>query len=344
VLSTASRYLALAGHSEEAITVGNQALSMAETFGLAEVQANALGNLSIAKRSVGDPTGDADLARSIEIARAANSVELGRALNNLAMLSLQAGDFTKAVALLEEAIAFEVGIGSTVYARFARGSLIGRLVDIGRWDDAMTAADRFIAESEVDPHYQEISARVARASMRVARGDVVGADADTVAAMALARRAKDPQALVPAMVSRVVVETILDHLDAASELRAEIRSVSADAAAQSHYIAAWWMAHEAGMSTDYLDELGRGETPFGRVAGALATGDLARAADVFASMGARSNEAYARLLAAERDLAAGDRQAGERQLALALAFYREVRATRFVERGEALTGVVTPEG
>ena len=80
---------------------------------LDEVQAHALCNLSIAKRLVGDRSGDDDLARSIEIARAANSVELGRALNNLAMQAVEAGEFRRAVALLEEAIAFDESIGST---------------------------------------------------------------------------------------------------------------------------------------------------------------------------------------------------------------------------------------
>ena len=67
----------------------------------------------------------------------------------------------------------------------------------------MTAADRFIAESEIEPHYQEITARVARSSVLLARGDLDGADADTRLALALARQAKDPQTLVPAIVSRV---------------------------------------------------------------------------------------------------------------------------------------------
>ncbi len=294
---------------------------------------------------MGDPTGDDELARSIEIGRAANSVELGRALNNLAMRAVETGEFARAVSLLEEAIAFDLSIGSATYARFARGGLIPRLVDLGRWDDAMTAADRFIAESEIEPHYQEVTARVARSSVLLARGDLVGADADTMAAMAMARRAKDPQALVPAIVSRVVVETILESRGhggpAAGRGQVDLGDVRRT---RSHYVGAWWMAHAAGLSTEYLDQLERNTTPFGLAASALEEGDLDRAADLFETMGARSNEAYVRLLAAERDFAAGDRPAGERQLERALAFYREVRATRFIERAESLSARVTPEG
>ena len=82
------------GRSAEAITTGYQALAMADALGLDAVQAHALSNLSIAKRLVGDPSADDDLARSIEIARAANSVELGRALNNQAMGAVEEGEFT----------------------------------------------------------------------------------------------------------------------------------------------------------------------------------------------------------------------------------------------------------
>ena len=47
-------------------------------------------------------------------------------------------------------------------------------------------------------------------------------------------------------------------------------------------------------------------------------------------------EAEARLRAAEQFLAAGRRAEGETELEKALAFYRSVGATLFIERGEAL--------
>ena len=260
------------------------------------------------------------------------------------MGAVEAGEFREAVALLEEAIAFDEGIGSPTYARFARGSLVARLVDLGRWDEAMTAADLFIAESEIEPHYQEVTVRAARSSVRLARGDLDGADADARTALTLARHAKDPQALVPALVGRAAVEAILGHTDEAADLRTEVRAVSAKSGGHGlYYVGAWWAAHLAGCSTDFLNSLER-DTPFGRVASALDDGDLDRAAGLFETMEARSNEAYVRLLAAEQRFGSGDRAAGEHDLELALAFYREVRATWFIERCEALSAGVTPEG
>ena len=345
VLSAASRYLALAGRGDEAITVGGQALAIADVFELDDVRAHALTNISIAKQSLGDPTGDDDLARSIDISRAANYVELGRGLNNLAMRALEKGDLDRSVELLDEAIEVDERLGSSVYSRFARGGRIPRLVELGRWDEAVTAADRFIAECELEPHYQEVTVRVARSNVLLARGDLVGADADTRIALALARQAKDPQAIVPAIVSRTAVEVILGHPETADELRAEVRSFSAASRTHSlHYIGAWWPAHMAGLSKDYLDERSRGSSPFGIAADAIDDGHLDGAADQFERMGARPNEAYVRLLAAERDFAAGDGKAGDRRLERALAFYREVRATYFIERAEALSVRIKPEG
>ena len=125
----------------------------------------------------------------------------------------------------------------------------------------MTAADRFIAESEIEPHYQEVTVRAARSSVWLARGDLDGADADARIALALARQAKDPQALVPALVSRAAVEVILGHPDKAADLRAEVRAVSAAIGGHGlYYVGAWWVAHLAGCPRTSSIQLERGHT------------------------------------------------------------------------------------
>ncbi|MBA3332983.1 MAG: hypothetical protein H0U30_03240, partial [Actinobacteria bacterium] len=60
------------------------------------------------------------------------------------------------------------------------------------------------------------------------------------------------------------------------------------------------------------------------------------AAELYAEAGILLFEAEARLRAAEQLLSAGRAAEGEVQLEKALAFYRSVGATLFVERGEAL--------
>jgi hypothetical protein len=65
-------------------------------------------------------------------------------------------------------------------------------------------------------------------------------------------------------------------------------------------------------------------------------GDLVGAAEISARLGERAEEAYARLRAAEKLVAAGRRADAEEQLAQAIAFWRSVGATYYVRRGEAL--------
>ena len=78
------------------------------------------------------------------------------------------------------------------------------------------------------------------------------------------------------------------------------------------------------------------DSPLGHAVSALYEHDLLAAADAVAAMGKLTHEAYLRLRAGERLLAEGDGGHGKEQLERALAFYRGVRATRFVAEAEAL--------
>jgi hypothetical protein len=74
-------------------------------------------------------------------------------------------------------------------------------------------------------------------------------------------------------------------------------------------------------------------TPWLRAAAALAAGEFELAADRYAEIGARPDEAYARLLAAEL-LTTG--RPADAQLGSALAFYRQVNAAAYLHQAEAL--------
>src|SRR5262249_37170525 len=78
------------------------------------------------------------------------------------------------------------------------------------------------------------------------------------------------------------------------------------------------------------------DSPFENVARAGIEGDESGAAALFAAMGSPTFEAHHRLAAAENLLAAGRREEGEAELERALAFYRSVGATAYLERGETL--------
>jgi hypothetical protein len=98
-----------------------------------------------------------------------------------------------------------------------------------------------------------------------------------------------------------------------------------------------------------LQDLGRGAelvepaatvampTPWLKAAAAMAAGHFDQAADTYAEIGSLPDEAYARLGAAEQHLASGRRAEGDGQLERALAFYRQVAATGYLHKAEALT-------
>jgi hypothetical protein len=69
---------------------------------------------------------------------------------------------------------------------------------------------------------------------------------------------------------------------------------------------------------------------------AIARGDLLGAADLLQATGAGAFEAHARLRAAGRLAAEGGHAEAQEQLDQALAFFRSVRATRYIREAEAL--------
>ena len=78
------------------------------------------------------------------------------------------------------------------------------------------------------------------------------------------------------------------------------------------------------------------DTPRQRATAALLEGDLLGAADALAELGKVNDEAYLRLRIGERLLTEGREDEGRAQLEKSLAFWRSVRATRFIAEAEAL--------
>jgi hypothetical protein len=78
------------------------------------------------------------------------------------------------------------------------------------------------------------------------------------------------------------------------------------------------------------------DTPRERATAALLDGDLLGAADALVELGKVNDEAYLRLRIGEELTAQGDTEGGRIQIERALAFYRGVRATRFIAEAEAV--------
>ncbi len=336
VLSQLARYRALAEENEEAIRVGEEALAMAEALGLAGLRAHALNNIGIAKFNIGDLAGVQDLERSIEIAVAARSPEAARAYNNLGAFVWVLGDFRRACTLFDEAVAEGERFGDAYTANYSRIIQTMQLLRKGEWDVGLQRADEFLAACEKgESHYLESDIRRARAECRLARDDVDGAVQDLRMALPAARRAGDPQVLVPALVTAARVYVEVGKLDEARTLTREAAGV---APPNWHLGDLAWFAEELECREELLGRLERMQlqTKWGDATRAILAGDLFVAAEIYLEIGDLMEEAFARLRAAEQLVAEGRRAEADEQLQRSLAFWRSVGATRYIRTGEAL--------
>jgi thioredoxin-like negative regulator of GroEL len=129
--------------------------------------------------------------------------------------------------------------------------------------------------------------------------------------------------------------------EVADELLASWRETEPRGAAAALEMA--WVLRALRRNPEYLELLERQArvTRWFEAGRCVASGDLVGAADRCAEIGSRPDEAYGRLQAAEALLAEGRRHEADEQLRPALAFYRSVRATRYIGEAEALLAVAS---
>jgi class 3 adenylate cyclase/tetratricopeptide (TPR) repeat protein len=331
VLAHLSRTRIIAGYAD-AIRYGREALAIAEELGLDELRASALITIGLGRTErEGDLRGVEDMERGVEIALAVSSTEAVRGLNNLAVVAHLRGQFDRRRALIEEVIRVGERLGAAIPVRHTRGWLIHADFVDGRWDEALVAADAFIAEPEEASSYQAANWYRTRARVRLARGDPEGALADVRYALERAREAKDPQVLLPTLATYAQVMLGTGDRAAAEGAVAEgLAILGAAAFPEVVNLAAVLVELDRGSEAEALLPEDYESRWFDAVRLAAA-GDFAAAADVFAEMGALTDEADMRLRAAE----AGGPDA-EEQLQKALAFYRSVGATAYIRRAERL--------
>jgi class 3 adenylate cyclase/tetratricopeptide (TPR) repeat protein len=343
VLTNIARYHMLADRAAAAIEVGREALKMAEQLGLDHIRSHALNNVGVARILRGDVDGLADLEESIEIAaRLHLPADLSRGYNNLATMKILLGRIDESEADVAESVRIARHFGLHGSAQFGSGGpTIAAHYGAGRWDEAVAAADTYLADAGEDS-YQASGAHIFRGLVRVARDDEVGAAADAEAAIASARRAGDPQVLVPVLANAAVVYLEVGDRDTAANLLDEtldeLRALPDLGFPAVELPTAAWLARAFDRSAEVL-EIAEGEvlqSPWLRAGQSIAAGDLRTAADVFNEIGARVDEAFCRLRAAQQLASEGHRSEADAQLQPALAFFRSVRATRYVREGEAL--------
>ncbi|TMB86668.1 MAG: hypothetical protein E6J45_13530 [Chloroflexi bacterium] len=159
-------------------------------------------------------------------------------------------------------------------------------------------------------------------------------------ALELARIAKDPQTLYPALAEGAHIFCEAGDVQRASELVDEFLSAlraggEIGFAIVSVHMLAWTLSAH-GRGEELLETLPNRDVPWVQAARAFASGNLLHAADICASMGAVTEEARDRLWLAEALIKQNRRTEADVELQRALTFYRSVGATRYIREGEGL--------
>ena len=334
VLAVSARTRAIADELDDAARLAASALALAERLQLDELRAHALTTIGMVKNSRGDPSGTADIERALEIALEIDSPVAATILNNLAVEAVFTGDMRRAATLYREGVRVAERLGNSESARFTMTNVIYTDYFSGRWDDALQALDEFIAACEAGaPHANEPPMRALRGSIRRARGDQDGALADHRRAVELGRKVDDAHGLGDALAA--CAATLADRGELTEARRLVDETITCIRRSSSGFVGG------VGELLPYIDRLDvtralveafdANPPPrdiFWRdVVHQALTGDAVGAADVVANTGHRVLEAYLRILAGMRHLAAGRRDEGESELRSALAFYRQVGAT-----------------
>lgn len=314
---------------------------MAEELGLDAVKAAALNNVGTSRANLGDDGGLDDLAEAVRVAAAASApFELCRAKGNLAAHTWLRGELAHALDLWLEARAEAAHFGQHAMRRWADGVTIDKHWTLGDWKTALAEAEAFISHVEAgSPHYLATQAYMNRAFIRLAAGDREGALADTDEAVELARRAVDPQNLLPTLARAASVLCELGDRRRAATLVAEFLAapeVASEGYAATAAIELAWALAALGRGHELATAFNDLPYPWAQAAVAYAHGDPVSAADICARMGAVSHEAYARLQAARLLQTEGMQSEANRQLQQALAFFRNVGATHYIRQGETL--------
>jgi class 3 adenylate cyclase/tetratricopeptide (TPR) repeat protein len=300
-LANISRFLAITDAYEPAIELGRAALAQAGELELPDLCAHALVTIGVSRVATGDTDGVADLERAVALARQAGSAEGVRACLNLASTLANLGDLRRAFAIYAEGRDEAVRFGDTAWLRRFESERLFEWYWTGRWDDALAATAEVINAAEgAAPTYADFDARLVRAWIALMRGDVAAALAETAFLVEFADGAGAGQFQSPALAAR------------ARAVAAAARPAETVAAA-TQLLAGWrrdreplvgFWASDLGIAVERAGRADLLPEPGGEwlaAAAAFARRDFARAAERYAAIGARPEEA----LALVRAVAAG---------------------------------------
>ena len=329
------------GRRDEALAHLEEALTIAESLGLREIESEALQFIGMARLDAGEEQGVRDIERALATAVDLNSPVALSCYGNLADMRRYFGDLRESAALHVDGERAAERFAIPVQVRRFRAEQACDLYYSGDWDEALAHVEEYLdAVKTRSPHRGIGEARVHRGRIRLARGDGRGAIEDAEAALEFARTTAEPFNLFPALAFHARA------LAAAAPERAEesAEELLTGLVAGQPFWGAWILPDVVGCmgGEGRLASLRRtlaGATPHSRWYDAVVAtleGDFARAADLYAAIGSRPDEAVARLRAAEHALATDDAGEAQAQLTRAQAFFDRVGAHALLRDAKAL--------
>jgi len=337
VLEHVARFHMLADEKEEAITVGREALAIAEQLGLESLRAHCLSSIGVARVCSADVEGLVDIERAYAIALAArDGWAAWRARVNLAdCLLWQVGDAARAFAQRRELEPLMVAAGSWPVTRWNQSYDAWESYWRGAWGETLRICDDFIEQVEAGfPHPIASELYSLRALIRVTRDDEAALD-DARAAVTCARRVQDPRVVYPAIAFNAQVAAELGGHGEAKRLMDELLCEKGPEPFPSYVVPLALSAHRCGRADDVLVRLEElAPTPWRDAAAALLRGAHVEAAERFATIGVLPEEAHARLLAAEALTAVGRVEDAALQLSHCMPFFESIGASAYARRTE----------
>ena len=213
-----------AGDDDDAIALGEKALTLGERFGQDDVVSYALNTIGSA---LGDRTeeGFPYLERALKVALDGDMQEAaGRAYSNLQAVSSGSHRFEDAERYYLEGIAYceerELGVFSTCLM----GGRADTLMTLGRWDEAEALSRRMLDRPRISP-VNRLNPLIVLGSIHGRRGDD-GADELLDEALALAEGTGEPQWIAPVRSARAELRWLSGDPDRA---RDEVGSIYPDA-------------------------------------------------------------------------------------------------------------------
>ena len=333
-------YLMIAGRSAEAIQVARRALAIADELGLVHSRMLALDFLGCSLALHGDPEGLTHQEQAVMLAVENNSVHSAMAYANLGSTLISRGELSrgfKAQACGRRA-AERYGLAGEL--RVLDAELVLERYLRGDWNAASADADQFIAAVERAPSDMEDVVRLVRGAIRLGQGDHRGAHEDARQSLELGRRAGSQELLYPALAfaARTSLET--GDQQQADKLASELLDLLhqdglmfTDPDWSSHLAVVldgldrgselWSLTNHTALSSQWLT-----------AARSVAQGEFEEAADRYAEIGSRPDEAWARFLAAKKLRANG--LPADFQLRKAIDFFRSAGATAYLRTAQTL--------